>query len=210
MTHEKRDFNAEAANWDAVPARVKAAEDVANAIIEDIPLSPKMGVLDFGCGTGLLSLRLQPLVRTLTCLDSSQGMLNVLSGKVHDRALTNVKVQHVDIEAGDPLPGRYDLIVTSMTMHHVENVERMLRLFADATSPGGALCIADLDLEGGRFHADNTGVFHQGFDRNVLKQHMLACGYEDLRDRTATVIEKPGANGEVGSFSIFLISGRHP
>lgn len=210
MSQEKRDFNAEAANWDAVPARVKSAEDVADAIRAEVSLSREMDMLEFGCGTGLLSLRLQPLVRSVTCLDSSQGMLDVLRSKVRERELANVTVRHIDIEAGDTLEGRYDLVVCSMTLHHVEDIGRLLRQFADITSPGGTLCIADLDLEGGRFHADNTGVFHQGFDRAGLRQAIVDSGYEDVRDRTATVIEKPNSKGELEAFSIFLITGRRP
>ncbi|MDD4138360.1 MAG: methyltransferase domain-containing protein, partial [Methanoregula sp.] len=75
MTGEKRDFDSAASTWDEDPGRVKMAHDVARAIRETVTLRPDMDVLDFGCGTGLLALNLQPHIRTITGVDSSQGML---------------------------------------------------------------------------------------------------------------------------------------
>ncbi len=66
MTIEKRDFDKAAPTWDQEPQRVKLASDVARAIAETAHPDRGMDVLDFGCGTGLLTLQLQPLVRSIT------------------------------------------------------------------------------------------------------------------------------------------------
>jgi len=65
MENKTRDFNKAAATWDEEPRRLKLAGEVADAIAKSIPLTPSMDVLDFGCGTGLLTLNLQPGVRSL-------------------------------------------------------------------------------------------------------------------------------------------------
>lgn len=53
MTAEgKKDFDKEADAWDENPARVKLANDVADAIITQARPNRGMDVLDFGCGTG--------------------------------------------------------------------------------------------------------------------------------------------------------------
>lgn len=52
----KRDFNRAALTWDANPGRMKMAADIGTAITARVELTPTMRVLDFGCGTGLLSL----------------------------------------------------------------------------------------------------------------------------------------------------------
>ncbi|MFA7695822.1 MAG: hypothetical protein WCX63_09830, partial [Methanoregula sp.] len=57
MAGEKRDFNTAAATWDENPGRVKMAHTVAHAILGTVKPGPDRDVLDFGCGTGLLSLR---------------------------------------------------------------------------------------------------------------------------------------------------------
>ncbi len=53
---ERRDFNKEAAQWDANSFRVKLAQDVSAAMMRELKLSKDMTVLDFGCGTGLVTL----------------------------------------------------------------------------------------------------------------------------------------------------------
>ena len=63
---KKRNFDQEAAKWDQVPERVKVARDIAHSVIQEIILTPDMDVLDFGCGTGLLTFALQPFVRSIT------------------------------------------------------------------------------------------------------------------------------------------------
>ncbi len=205
---EKRDFDKEAAAWDENPGRVKLAHDVATTIRYEVPLSSSMDVLDFGCGTGLLTLGLQPFVRSITGVDSSQGMLEVLSTKVENRKLPNVHARHMDLDEGDVLDGRYDLIVSSMTFHHIREIGPLLSQFQKVCALSGHICIADLDSEEGRFHGDNHGVFHFGFDRSALRQEMNKAGFEDVRDRTAATMTKPISGGTVRAFTVFLLAGR--
>jgi ubiquinone/menaquinone biosynthesis C-methylase UbiE len=96
----KRNFDQEAANWDQVTGRVKVAHDIAQSMIQEIILTPDMDVLDFGCGTGLLTFALQPFVRSITGVDSSQGMLNVFKTKIKEQNLSNVKADHLDLDKG--------------------------------------------------------------------------------------------------------------
>ena len=90
MADEKRNFDQDAALWDDNPGRVKVASDIARMIMAEIPLKVTMDVLDFGCGTGLVTLALQPFVRSITGMDSSRGMLDVLNRKISERGLSNV------------------------------------------------------------------------------------------------------------------------
>jgi hypothetical protein len=95
-----------------------------------------------------------------------------------------------------------------MTLHHINEIEPLLAQLYSLLAPGGFLCVADLDSEQGRFHGDNTGVFHFGFDRTALRGAFAAAGLVDVSDSTAATIVKPGKNGEMGSFGVFLVSGR--
>lgn len=205
MNTTKRDFDKEAAAWDEKPQRVKLASDIANAIIREVEPTNRMNVLDFGCGTGLLTFRLQPLVRTIIGADSSQGMLDVFNGKIAAAELDNICSMFCDPAKTDALQGRYHLIVSSMTLHHVREIEPLFATLHKALLAGGTLCLADLDLEGGAFHEDNTGVFHQGFDRAALRKALQEVGFIDVRDLTATEIVKPTGDGAMRSFSVFLM-----
>jgi 2-polyprenyl-3-methyl-5-hydroxy-6-metoxy-1,4-benzoquinol methylase len=210
MHTEKRDFNQEATAWDEHPARVRLASDIVEAIKGQGILRPEMEVLDFGCGTGLVSLGLQPLVGSLTGVDSSQGMLAVLKAKIDRLGLANVRTQYCDLDQGDRLAGRYDLVISSMTLHHVKEVGPLLASLHAVLTPGGSLCLADLDSEEGQFHDNPAGVFHSGFDRRLLLQALGAAGFVEGRAATAAAIEKPGRDGAIRCFTVFLMTARKP
>ena len=197
-----------AATWDENPGRVKVAGDVARAIRETVKLTPDMDVLDFGCGTGLLTLQLQPQVRTITGVDSSQGMIDILDAKIKKQGLRTVKTRLIDLDRGGILEGQYDLIVSSMTFHHIRDVPILLDQFARIAKPTGQVAIADLDCDEGKFHDSPEGVFHEGFDRCILMNHLRAAGFGSVRNRTAAIIRKPRADGETMSFTVFLMTGR--
>jgi len=205
----RKDFDREAEQWDANPGRVKLAGDVAAAIIRTVNLATDMDILDFGCGTGLLTLKLQPFVKTITGADSSQGMLNALQQKIERHALDNVHIQFVDFEKGEQVKGTYHLIVSSMTLHHVPDTLAIFKVWHGLLHPGGQVCFADLDTEDGSFHGDNTGVFHLGFDREKLKAMLHEAGFIDVRDTTATVMKKAVAGEGERAFPIFLLTATH-
>ncbi len=141
-------------------------------------------------------------------MDSSRGMLNVLAAKIARQNLTNVRTLLLDLDAGDALGDEYHLIVSSMTLHHVRQVGPLLERFSKAISPGGHLCIADLDPDDGLFHDDNQGIFHFGFERTSLRQAFVAAGFEDVQDTTAAEVTKPTRLGELRRFTVFLMTGR--
>ncbi len=208
MPHSKHNFDTIAATFDENPQRVMRAEEIARAISEAVTLTPDMDVMDFGCGTGLLTLNIQPHVRSVTGVDNSPGMIDVLERKIGDSGLDNVRVLCVDIEKGERLAGSYDLVTSAMTLHHIRDIGPLFEQFYGIVKPGGHLCVADLDSEEGEFHEDATGVFHDGFAREWLREVCEKAGFTDVRDTTAAEMMKPAKNGELRRFSIFLLTGR--
>ncbi len=208
MKSEKRDFDKEAASWDENPVRVKLAKDVASTITKQITLTREMDIMDFGCGTGLLTFQLQPLVSSVTGVDSSQGMLDVFKKRITELKLSKVKALHLDLDRGDTLSGSYDLVMSNMTFHHVKDLKPLFHQFQSIIVPGGYLCIADLDLDNGMFHDDNTGVFHSGFDRTAMREVFRDTGFVNIQDVTAAEVVKPIKGGEMRRFTIFLMTGQ--
>lgn len=206
MNDHKRDFDKEAAKWDT-PPRIKLAEEVAAAVIDAAKPGPDTDVLDFGCGTGLLSLCLQPLVKAVTGVDTSQGMIEVFRNKIEEQGITNARAVYLD-PARPVIEGTYDLVVSNMTLHHVPDIPPMLARFHAVLSPGGLICIADLDPEGGEFHPDKNGVFHDGIDRSVLTAMLAGTGFTDIRQRTAAAVSRPDSTGNLRQFTIFLLTAK--
>ncbi len=202
------DFDKEAALWDKNPGRVKLAGDIADAISEEKLLTPAMDVLEFGCGTGLLTLRLHTMVHSITGVDSSLGMLSVFREKIESLGVSNIKTQYMNPAVDNVLEGSYDLVICSMTLHHVKETRPLIDKFFSIMEPDGYLCIADLDPDDGQFHGDNDTVFHNGFDRESLKRTLEEAGFTGIRSRAVATVPKRVSDGGVRSFGVFLMTGR--
>jgi 2-polyprenyl-3-methyl-5-hydroxy-6-metoxy-1,4-benzoquinol methylase len=202
-------FDQSAATWDAEPRHVELAKAVGEAILRHVQLTRDMEVLDYGCGTGLLGLFLLPHVRSVTGADSSPGMLQVLENKIRAVSLQRMRTERLDLQH-DPVPeSRYHLITANMVLHHIDQTDALLAAFHWMLLPGGILAISDLDTEPGLFHGPEVieSVYHHGFDRQMLRDHLCQTGFVDVKDMTAHVIRKPIAKGEIREFPVFLIVG---
>ena len=184
------------------------AQDITQSMLREITLTPDMDVLDFGCGTGLLTFALQPFVRSITGADSSHGMLDVFKTKIKEQNLSNVKADYLDLDKGDILTGSYHLVISSMTLHHIKNISPLLKQFYSVLLPSGQLAIADLDLDDGEFHGNNDGVFHFGFNREELSLIFMDAGFQNIRTLHAAEIEKQAGDVKSRLFTIFLITAR--
>ncbi len=210
MSKGKRDFDKEALSWDETPARRQLAANIADGIKRVIQLNPDMKVMDFGCGTGLVTLALAPSVDYVTGVDSSAGMLTTLVFKSQHAGIHNVDTRLVN-EYGDlDFPTIYDLIVSAMTFHHLVDINRILVQMYEHTVPGGMIAVADLDEDGGLFHAHPDGVYHNGFDRDKLKALFIDTGFVDVQSCTVSEVTKQGADEVIHSFTVFLITGKKP
>lgn len=209
MNEQSRNFDTEAATWDENPRRIQLVADIFNALQQEVPLHSDMQVLDFGCGTGTLAIHLAPLVASITGADTSKGMLDVFNDKLTKQGVNTIRLVQIAPGEYEALKGPYDLIVSTMTLHHVENVTPLLEHFHSILAPGGYLAIADLDLDDGLFHGENAEVFHNGFDRDVLGKIFADAGLENVRHVTAAEVTKPDANDEMRTFSLFLVTGQH-
>ena len=201
-------FDEAAAQWDNNPGRIELARAVGEAIGRAIPFQAGWRVLDYGAGTGLLTLNLQPRVASMVALDSSTGMLQKLTQKLAAAAISNVQIRHWDLEAGPfPEPG-FDLVVSSMTLHHLRSVPLVLSRLADILKPGGWLAVAELDSEDGSFHGQADGVFHNGFERGQIAEWLTNARLKWVSVSDAHSIRKPDSTGQVRSYGIFLAAGQ--
>jgi ubiquinone/menaquinone biosynthesis C-methylase UbiE len=202
-------FDHAASTWDANPARVEQARNIAAAIRQRVEGRKDLVVVDYGCGTGLVTLELQGLAAEITGIDSSPAMLAELERKAQAQGLGRVRTLLADLQR-EPAPRiQADLVVTAMTLHHVEDVPGVVARLATMLAPGGLLCLADLDTEDGSFHQDNTGVQHFGFDRQELLEMLKRLGLTDLFATTAHTVERATPSGN-RTFTVFLVGGRKP
>lgn len=198
---DMNDFNARAAEWDT-PQRVKKAQREAAAIEAAVALDASMEVMEYGCGTGLVGMLLVEKVGTATFIDTSEGMLEVLSSKIEQQQLANAQVCNVDLSADSTFSGAYDLIFSSMTLHHIPDYAALIARFSGLLKPGGKLAIIDLVSEDGSFHGEGfTG--HNGFDLAQLAQAFEAAGLAVVH--SGVFMEMKRDNGR--RYPLFLIVG---
>ena len=114
----------------------------------------------------------------------------------------DTRVWDLDLE-NQPAPSeRFDLIVSSMVMHHVRRLPEVLAAFARMLADGGHLCLADLDREDGSFHTHDFDG-HHGFDRGELATALEQAGLVDVTITDCTRIIREGV-----MYPVFLAIAR--
>lgn len=195
-------FDRKSRDWDKKQTRREMAAAVALSIAE-LPLHSSMLAMDFGCGTGLISLPLAPKLGKIIALDSSPGMIEVLRQKIEEQGITNIEGYLGEIAVIE-LPQDFDLIFTSMTLHHIADIDTVLTRFSELLKPGGLLAVADLDAEDGSFHKAGSEEQHHGFDRHLLSTKLQERGFADIGFRTVHTISKETEDGTQRNFTVFL------
>jgi len=185
--------------WDMNSKRVQNAKGIAELIVNNINLNKQMEIMDFGAGTGLLSYFVAPYVQKIVAVDNSPSMLLEFQNKC-DEFSCHTEVIEKDLST-DTLERKFDGIISSMTIHHLEDIPALFAKFYDMLDEHGFIAIADLDSEDGTFHSDNEGVFHYGFDRQLLARYAQGAGFKDVTFSLANKISKPHAE-----FTVFLMT----
>jgi ubiquinone/menaquinone biosynthesis C-methylase UbiE len=202
-------FEKLAETWDADPAKRRRARVWARAVRKHIPEGGNAIAMEYGCGTGLLSCHLHTELKRIIMVDSSQGMLDILKAKIQAHDIPNMAPRRMDLTR-DPLPEmKLDLLYTAMTLHHIRDIDAILKAFFSLLKEGGRLCIIDLDAEDGSFHGLSFDG-HRGFHRQNLKARLRLVGFCRIRDRSVYSITKMNAGGIQKRFPLFLMTARKP
>jgi 2-polyprenyl-3-methyl-5-hydroxy-6-metoxy-1,4-benzoquinol methylase len=200
-------FDKGAASWDANAVRTARANAVAREfgkIVAKLPRKPDL--FEYGCGTGQSILPVAGKCRSVTGCDFSEPMLEKFRENAAAAGVTNAVTIRCDLRS-DPLPpSRYDIVVCSMTLHHVEDVAGLLGKFALLLRPGGTVALVDLEKEDGSFHEDKTGVAHFGFTREEILGAMEEAGFAQLSFRREGCVVKPRGL-TLAQYPTFLATG---
>ncbi len=193
-------FEQKAGTYEQVKTRVANVENIANSILNNVKLSKTMHIVDFGSGTGLLLERVAPFVSKITAVDISKSMNKQLEDK-RGSLQCDLEILEMDMSKSK-LDAHFDGVISSMTMHHVEDIPEMLSSFYTMLNDDGFLALADLDLEDGSFHTEDTGIYHYGFDRDAFTKLAREAGFKNVRVTSASVVSKP-----YGEYPVFLLTG---
>ncbi|KAG0636333.1 S-adenosyl-L-methionine-dependent methyltransferase [Tuber brumale] len=210
----KQYFNDNADDYDA---RAEAS-NVANIIGENILLRREWSgaewdeaatrVLDYACGTGLISRIIAPYTKQIIGMDISERMVEKFNEKVKNQGIPKEEMRAVvadlcadelDPSLSDPEYHNFDVIVCGFAFHHFSNVQLATKRLVERLKPNtGVLLVIDFKSHpphpdhitnhgghahhGGHQHSDHGG---QGKRATELKaQDTVAHGgfsQEDMR-----------------------------
>jgi ubiquinone/menaquinone biosynthesis C-methylase UbiE len=99
-------------------------------------------VLDLGCGTGSLALRLWERGARVTGIDASEGMLEIAEERARGReGLVFLRASLPELPLSDET---FDIVVSSIAFHHFPSAPETLSRIHRVLKPGGRLLICDL------------------------------------------------------------------
>jgi 2-polyprenyl-3-methyl-5-hydroxy-6-metoxy-1,4-benzoquinol methylase len=191
-------FNQIANTWDT-PEKIILNQYYAEKIAAHLTKRDSLKILEIGCGTGLLGSQFINEKNQLIGIDTSKGMLDVFNQKFKD--LNNVHSKLLNLEEEALNIEGFDLIISSMTFHHLKDPGPMILKLKNMLAPMGLLAIIDLDLEDGTFHPDpkNMGVYSFGFAKETTDLWCIKGNFKKSSREIVHTIKK-----EQGEFPIFL------
>lgn len=151
-------FGAMADSYDAFIRRaVPRYEEMSARLVDYLPAAATR-VLELGCGTGNLSLRLAERYpdAELTLVDASDEMVDTTRARLaerHPRARATFVTER--FEALRLPPGGFDLVTSSISLHHVRDKAPVYAAVFAALAPGGTFRFSDQLGGSARNHGHN-------------------------------------------------------
>jgi predicted TPR repeat methyltransferase len=146
-------------------------------------------VLDFGCGTGLLSERLSPLVKEIVALDSSEAMIEQLDKKELVNVEPVVDFLTRGLVAMHPaFRDQFDVVVASSVCSFLPNYSDVADIVYSLIDEGSYFVHWDWLSE-----KDEMG----GMTKRHVHQVLTSVGFEDVVVTTPFAIDTPNGKQTV-------------
>lgn len=150
-------------------------------------LKPTDTVLDFACGTGIVTLSLSPDVKELRGIDISDEMIRRAQGKAAAQGIANVLLTQTDLFDASLAPASFDAVLACNVLLYVEQRAAVLARVRELLKADGKLLVVS-DCLGEGFTRERVRKwfeYHTGkrpfvaFDtRETLAQDILLAGFE--------------------------------
>ena len=199
------DFNELAKEWDN-DRRIERAKIISNEIRNNLLKEKNKMALEFGCGTALISLNLKKYFKGITLIDNSKEMINIVNNKIDLLKIENIKSICCDL-INCNISEKYDVIYSSMALHHVVKIEKLIERFNGLLNEEGKICIVDLNEDDGSFHKEEKDFNrYTGFSQKWLKNILYKTGFKNIKSYTFYKGIKQLEKEEV-EYSLFIMIG---
>ena len=159
--------------------RIEMANVIAKEVRKELQDSKNKALIDYGSGTGLVSLQLTDVVNSILLVDSSKQMLEIAENKIIYGEVNNAKVLQADFTEETP-EIKTDIVFMSLVLLHVPNTKQLLEELFNILNEDGELIIVDFDKN----DKVNHPKIHSGFSHKELKQTLLNIGFKSTEMKT--------------------------
>lgn len=172
-------FDEMAARYDT-EERDRVAGVIADKLRQSLGQCGDKTGLDYGCGTGLVGLRLAGCFKTLLMVDAAPGMVAQVRRKIEAGRLANVEALCADFSRTVPAGLCVDVVIMAQVLLHIPDTLGILRRLHSVLNPGGRLLAVDFDRDEGIVHEK----VHGGFVQADLMALAKRAGFSGARAET--------------------------
>jgi ubiquinone/menaquinone biosynthesis C-methylase UbiE len=159
--------------------RMELAKVIVKEVRPKLQNSRSKSLIDYGSGTGLISLELSDLVESILLVDSSKQMLEIAKAKISHKGITNSKVLYSDFTQETP-ELKADIVLMSLVLLHIPDTKQILKELFKIINDGGKLIIIDFDKN----HKIKHPKVHNGFSHEELKKSLSEVGFTSFEMKT--------------------------
>jgi ubiquinone/menaquinone biosynthesis C-methylase UbiE len=159
--------------------RMELAKVIVKEVRPELRNGKSKSFIDYGSGTGLISLELSNLVESILLVDSSKQMLEVANAKISHRGITNAKVHYSDFTQETP-EIQADIVLMSLVLLHIPDTKKILQKLFTILNDSGKLIIVDFDKN----DKINHPKVHNGFSHDELKKSLSEVGFKSIEIKT--------------------------
>lgn len=159
--------------------RIELAKVIVQEVRPELRNNKSKSLIDYGSGTGLVSLELSDMVDSILLVDSSEQMLEVAKAKISHKGITNSIVLHSDFTQETPNL-KADIILMSLVLLHIPDTTKILQALFNVLNIGGKLIIIDFDKN----DKINHPKVHNGFSHDELKKRLSEVGFTSIEIKT--------------------------
>ncbi|KAK8216038.1 S-adenosyl-L-methionine-dependent methyltransferase, partial [Phyllosticta capitalensis] len=189
--------------------------------LADNPEQKEVRLLDYACGTGLVSRALWPRITASRGIDLSTNMVQVFNSRAESAGLTPEQMNAVQGDLlskeeqphlSDPSLFNFDVAAVGLGFHHFEDVIEATKQLAARLKPGGVFFIVDFvnDREREVPHGWQGVITINGFNESGMRKLFEEAGLVDFGFSVFDEQAEMYFNDQKQLRTVFMAKGMRP